>query len=209
MVEAWYRGLDVGLWQGHALRISHGRRTCPPPPGHPSGGESLSIRSAFRVLQPLDRDPVHALERQASRGVEKVGKLPRGGYEGGGDVQGSDEVLVEELGVADDLAVVEDGVAVSVRFGGETEAEALGDAGEDGTGEERVFLAVEDGGGDGAGALFERFAEAEDGPASFGLLREGLDVPGDGEVGFAGGDRLVPLGEMGQELRREGGGGRL
>jgi hypothetical protein len=117
----------------------------------------------LRVLQPLERNSVHALERQPSRGVEEVGELPRRGHEGCGDIQGGDEVLVEELGVADNLAVVEDGVAVLVRVGGETEAEALGDAGEDGTGEERVFLAVEDGAGDGASGLLEGFAEAEDG----------------------------------------------
>ena len=126
----------------------------PPHPATRAGPSRSGVTSAFRVLQSLDRDPVHALEREASRGVEEVGELPRCGDQGGGDVQGGDEVFVEELRVADDLAVVEDGIAEVVRIGGETEAEALGDAGEDGTGEERVFSAVEDGGGDGAGALF-------------------------------------------------------
>src|SRR5262245_19276542 len=96
--------------------------------------------------------------------------------------------FIEQLRVADDLPIFEDGVPEPVRLGGETEAEALGDAGEDGAGEEGVFFAVKDGGGDGAGTLLVRFAEAEDSPAAFRLLREGLYVPRDAELSFYGGD---------------------
>jgi hypothetical protein len=73
---------------------------------------------------------------------------------------------------------------VVVRIGAETETEALAEAGEDGAGEEGVFFALEDGGGSGAGALFEGLAEAEDGPAAagapaFGLLRKSGDCKAD------------------------------
>ena len=68
-----------------------------PHPATRAGASRCRIPSAFRVLQPLDRDPVHALQRQPARGVENVGELPRSRHEGSGDVQGGDEVLVEDL----------------------------------------------------------------------------------------------------------------
>ena len=160
-----------------------------PPPRDPSGGRVVRRRrSGPRIFQPLDCDPVHVPQCQPSRGVEEVGQLAWSGDEGGGEVHGGHEVFVKQLRMTDDAAVFEDGIAESVRLGGEMEPEASGDAGEDGTGEERVFLAVEDRGGDGASRFLVRLAEAEDGPASFRLLRIGLDVPRDAEFSFGGGD---------------------
>ena len=140
------------------------------------------------------------IEGEASHGVEQEGEIPRRGHEGVEGVQGGDEVLPEVLGVADDAAVLEDGMAAVVRVGAEPVAEASAGAGEDGGGEEGGFSALEGGGGDGAGTLVETLSFAEHGPAA---SRVALDVPGAGGVGFPGGVRLVALGEEGKVFRRE------
>jgi len=131
-------------------------------------------------------------------GIEDEGEVAGGGHEGVENVQGSHEVFVEELGVAGETAVQEDGVALRVGIRGEAVAEAAAGAGEDGGGEVGGFSSLEEGGG--GAPLLQALSLAQDGP---GAARVALDVPGSGDVGLAGGLRLVTLGEVGEELGGE------
>jgi hypothetical protein len=166
------------------------------PPGIAPGGVIGKRSDLFG--QPSHRDRVDVLEGEASHGVEEEGEVAGGGHEGVDDVQCGDEVFVEELGVAGEATVQEDGVAVRVGIGAEAVAEAASGAGEDGGGELGGFSSLEKGGG--GAPLLQALALAQDGP---GAARVALDVPGAGDVGLAGGLGLITLGEIGEELGGE------
>ena len=101
-------------------------------------------RSGYLFGEARDSNPFDVLEGEASHGVEDEGKVAGSGHEGVEDVQRGHEVFVEELGVACDATVQEDGVALRVWGGAEAIAEAAAGAGEAGGGELGGFFSLED-----------------------------------------------------------------
>jgi hypothetical protein len=182
-----------------------------------SGGARVQ-RSVFRLGEPGDGDLVDVLQREAAHSVEKEGEVARRNHQGGEDVHGVDEGLQKVLGVADDEAVFQDGVAAVVGSGGETEARIAAGAGEDRGSEEGRFPAVEGRGRDGSGRFLETLALAEDGPAPFGSRStcQGPAVSAAGAVTGSSrpasqarnsGAKTRPGGSCGGEGGWEGGGG--
>lgn len=142
------------------------------------------------------------IEGEASGGVEEPGEIDGDGDESVGEVEGGDERRVEVLDVADELGAVEDGIAEGVGLFAEVIARPPAGGGEDRGGEAGGVFLFEGRVGRAAG---EAGALALDRPAFFEGVR--LQVPGAGDVGGGGGDRIVALFHELQVLEGEGVGG--